>query len=203
MISTRNASSQKFLPVPANLNCEAMEKSGTGIVETSGTGTTRDEIRGQMLGLLPRLHRFCVALTGSVADGEDLAQDTIERALRNLHRWEPGTRLDSWMFRIAKNRFIDGRRSVKREGLVTIPEDAEDSALGTVDGIRSAEARSELQKVNRALQALPVEQREAVVLVLIDGMSYRDAADLLEIPIGTLTSRIARARAALTAAIGG
>jgi RNA polymerase sigma-70 factor (ECF subfamily) len=180
-----------------------MEKSGTGIVETSGTGTTRDEIRGQMLGLLPRLHRFCVALTGSVADGEDLAQDTIERALRNLHRWEPGTRLDSWMFRIAKNRFIDGRRSVKREGLVTIPEDAEDSALGTVDGIRSAEARSELQKVNRALQALPVEQREAVVLVLIDGMSYRDAADLLEIPIGTLTSRIARARAALTAAIGG
>jgi RNA polymerase sigma-70 factor (ECF subfamily) len=203
MIFTRNVNSQSFLPLPANLNCEAMEKLRAGIVETTGADTSRDEIRGQMLGLLPRLHRFCVALTGSVADGEDLTQDTIERALKNLHRWEPGTRLDSWMFRIAKNRFIDGRRSVKRENLVTLPEEAEDQSLGSVDGVRIAEARSELKKVSHALQTLPLEQREAVVLVLIDGMSYRDAADLLEIPIGTLTSRIARARATLATALGG
>jgi RNA polymerase sigma-70 factor (ECF subfamily) len=179
-----------------------MEKHGVSTVESSSSDATIDEIRVQMLGLLPRLHRFCVALTGSVADGEDLAQDTIERALKNLHRWEPGTRLDSWMFRIAKNRFIDRRRTVKRENLVSLPDETEELFVGSVDGVSVAESRSALAKVSNALQTLPHEQREAVVLVLIEGMPYREAADLLEIPIGTLTSRISRARAALAAAIG-
>ncbi|MDE2466337.1 MAG: RNA polymerase sigma factor [Alphaproteobacteria bacterium] len=166
-------------------------------------GATIDEIRDQLLALLPRLHRFCVGLTGSVSDGEDLAQDTIERALRNLHSWEPGTRLDSWMFRIAKNRFIDRHRATKRENLVPMSDEVQDMNCGSVDGARIVESRLTLTKVNQALQTLPLEQREAVVLVLIDGMPYREAADALEIPIGTLTSRISRARAALVAAMGG
>ncbi len=163
---------------------------------------TINDIRGELLGLLPRLHRFCVALTGSVPEGEDLAQDAIERALRNLHRWEPGTSLDSWMFRIAKNRFIDRHRATKREHLVEMSDDLENNSFNAVDGVRVAEARMTLAKLNKALQQLPLEQREAVALVLIDGMSYRDAANMLDIPIGTLTSRISRARAALAAAIG-
>lgn len=155
-----------------------------------------------MLRLLPRLRRFCTALTGSVADGDDLVQDTIERALKNLHSWEAGTRLDHWMFRIARNRFLDGRRAAKRERLVAI-DAPEDAAMASVDGERIAEARLALKSVNEAMQELPLEQREAVTLVLIDGLSYREAADILQIPIGTLTSRIARARATLAAAIGG
>ncbi len=164
---------------------------------------TIDDIRAELLALLPRLRRFCVALAGSVPEGEDLAQDAIERALRNLHRWEPGTRLDNWVFRIAKNRFIDRRRAMKREHVVEMSDELENNSANSVDGVRVAEARMALVKLNKALQLLPLEQREAIALVLIDGMSYQDAANMLEIPIGTLTSRISRARAALAAAIGG
>lgn len=158
-----------------------------------------DSIRHQMVQLLPRLRRFAIALTGSAADGDDLVQDTVERALKNLHAWEPGTRLDSWMFRIAKNRFIDTRRSAMRSKTVDL-EGMEEKAV--LDGARALESHLAFQDTAKALQALPVEQRQAVALVLVEGLSYREAADILEIPIGTLTSRIARAREALTAALG-
>ena len=158
-----------------------------------------DTIRHQMVQLLPRLRRFAVALTGSAADGDDLVQDTVERALKNLHAWEPGSRLDSWMFRIAKNRFIDTRRSAKRGKTETIESADEYAAL---DGERAMQSHLTFQGTAKALQALPVKQRQAVALVLVDGLSYREAADILEIPIGTLTSRIARAREALMTALG-
>lgn len=155
-----------------------------------------------MLRLLPRLRRFCFALTGSAADGDDLVQDTIERALKHLHSWVPGTRLDSWMFRIAKNRFVDGRRAARRESLAMARNLAATDG-GTIDGQRIAEAQLTLGAVDKAFQHLPADQREAVVLVLIEGLSYREAADILEVPVGTLTSRIARARATLAEATGG
>lgn len=155
-----------------------------------------DDIRDQMVQLLPRLRRFATGLTGSLASGDDLVQDTVERALRNLHQWEPGTRLDSWMFRIAKNRFLDIRRSQKRSGIAAV--DVPDDAPAVVsDGVRGTEAHLMLGGVVQALDGLPAEQREALLLVAVEGLSYRDAADILEIPIGTLTSRIARAREAL------
>ena len=156
-----------------------------------------DEIRAQMTGLLPRLRRFAIALTGTVADGEDLVQDTVERALRNLHQWEAGTRLDSWMFRIARNRFVDIRRAARREGQVMQDVPEEVSNVIAFDGERAAEARLTIAALRHALSVLPDEQREAVGLVLIDGASYREAADILGIPIGTLTSRIARGRESL------
>jgi len=155
-----------------------------------------DDIRDQMVQLLPRLRRFAAGLTGSVTDGDDLVQDTVERALKNLHQWEPGTRLDSWMFRIAKNRFLDIRRSQKRSGVVAV-EVPEDAPAIVSDGARGAEAHMMLSGAAQALDGLPPEQREALLLVAVEGLSYRDAADILEIPMGTLTSRIARAREAL------
>jgi RNA polymerase sigma-70 factor (ECF subfamily) len=158
-----------------------------------------DTIRHQMVQLLPRLRRFAIALTGSAADGDDLVQDTVERALKNLHAWEPGSRLDSWMFRIAKNRFIDTRRSAKRGKTETI-ETVDDYAA--LDGERAMQSHLTFQDTAKTLQTLPVEQRQAVALVLVDGLSYREAANILEIPIGTLTSRIARAREALMTALG-
>ena len=158
-----------------------------------------DTIRHQMVQLLPRLRRFAIALTGSAADGDDLVQDTVERALKNLHAWEPGSRLDSWMFRIAKNRFIDTRRSAKRGKTESIETADEYAAL---DGERAMQSHLTFQDTAKALQTLPVEQRQAVALVLVDGLTYREAADILEIPIGTLTSQIARAREALMTALG-
>lgn len=156
-----------------------------------------DTIRTMMVQLLPRLRRFAIALTGSRVDGDDLVQDTVERALRNLHHWEPGTRLDSWMFRIARNRFIDTRRSAKH-GARVVTHAPDEAAEAHTDGVRAVESHLTLQDVARALQTLPQEQREALALVVIDGLSYREASDILEIPIGTLTSRLARAREALS-----
>jgi len=173
-----------------------MEETGATVVKHPDMNRSAEDIRGQMVQLLPRLRRFAAALTGSVADGDDLVQDTVERALKNLHQWEPGTRLDNWMFRIAKNRFIDTRRSYKRSGVVAV-EVPEDALSVTGDGARAANARLMLADTLSALQKLPLEQREALVLVTVEGLSYRDAADILQIPIGTLTSRIARAREAL------
>jgi len=173
-----------------------MEEIGRCAVKHENMTKAAAEIRDQIVQLLPRLRRFAIGLTGSIADGDDLMQDVVERALKNLHQWEPGTRLDSWMFRITKNRFVDIRRSQKRSGVVAmdVPEDA--PAVQT-DGAREAEAHLMLGGVAQALENLPSEQREALLLVAVEGLSYRDAADILEIPIGTLTSRIARAREAL------
>jgi RNA polymerase sigma factor (sigma-70 family) len=173
-----------------------MEETSPAAVKQSDMDRSAEDIRGQMVQLLPRLRRFAAALTGSIAEGDDLVQDTVERALKSLHQWEPGTRLDNWMFRIAKNRFIDTRRSHKRSGVLAM-EVPEDAPSVTADGARAVDARLMLADALGALRALPPEQREALVLVTIEGLSYREAADILQIPIGTLTSRIARARETL------
>lgn len=149
-----------------------------------------------MVAHLPRLRRFALSLTGNRADADDLVQDTVERALINLHRWERGTRLDSWMFRIAQNLFIDGTRTKKRRRAV-VSESLEAAGNVSVDGVRAAESKIAFTDLCRALGELPQEQRSAVALVLIDGMSYRDAAEVLGVPIGTLTSRLSRARETL------
>jgi RNA polymerase sigma-70 factor (ECF subfamily) len=161
---------------------------------------SEDTIRSDIVALLPRLRRFALSLTGNRADADDLVQDTVERALRHLRQWQPGTRLDSWMFRITQNLFIDERRSAKRKrnALAEVAQSA-----STADGARDAEARLNWKATCAALLTLPEEQRSAVALVLIDGMSYRDAADILGVPIGTLTSRLARGREALAGQIFG
>src|SRR5216110_2554811 len=94
---------------------------------------TLDRIRQDIVALLPRLRRFARALTGNAADADDLVQDTVERALGRLHQWEQGTRLDSWMFRIAKNIWIDKMRAAK----VRAAEPLEaDETSGAHDGVR-------------------------------------------------------------------
>jgi len=160
-----------------------------------------DQLRAQMMAVLPRLRRFALALTGRSADADDLVQDTVERALRSLNQFVPDTRMDSWMFRIAQNLWIDKMRAGKvRAGTVNDMEAAEKVS---VDGVRAAEAHMLLKSTLLALGELPEEQREVVALVLIDGISYREAAAILDVPIGTVTSRLARAREALAAKVFG
>jgi RNA polymerase sigma-70 factor (ECF subfamily) len=155
-----------------------------------------DTIRIQIAGHLPRLRRFALSLTGNAADADDLVQDSVERALRHLYQWEPGTRLDSWMFRIAQNLFIDAKRAAARRRKV-LDDPAGEAVDASIDGVRAAEASITWKQTCAAMDCLPEEQRSAVALVLIDGMSYRDAAGILGVPIGTLTSRLARGRDAL------
>lgn len=154
-------------------------------------------VRGEIVALVPRLRRFCLALTRSVDAGDDLAQSAIERALSRIDQWQPGTRLDSWMFRIAQNIFIDEMRSAKRRG-TQVDVAALDAVAGD-DGRRVTEARSDIARARQAIAALPDDQRVLVALVIIDGQSYKDTAAILDIPIGTVMSRIARARQSIAA----
>lgn len=127
-------------------------------------------------------------------------QATVERALARSHQFEPGTQMSSWLFRIAKNLRIDAARSSARRGTAISLDDAGDPQGD--DGVAIVEGRSDLAAAQRALQALPEDQRLTFALVVIEGMSYREAADVLEVPVGTVMSRLARARGRIEAVVG-
>ena len=151
--------------------------------------------------LLPRLRRFAHALSHNTADADDLTQATVERALRSRSQWQPGTRLDSWLYRIMRNLWIDMVRSrSRREDLHAPVEEAE--RIG--DDPRSAiEATIDLGRAMSAMQRLPEEQREIVALILIEGFGYRECSEILGLPLGTVSSRLARGRTALVEMLGG
>lgn len=148
-----------------------------------------------LLELVPRLRRFARALARDRADADDLVQAALERALKARHQWTPGTRLDAWMMKIARNCWIDETRARSRRAQTFVAEEA-GAGIGS-EAHREIELKAELSDVERAMATLPEEQREAIAFVLIEGFGYREAADLLDIPIGTLTSRLTRGRQAL------
>jgi RNA polymerase sigma-70 factor, ECF subfamily len=163
----------------------------------AGEQAAGDSLRADMLAALPRLRRFCEGLCRQAGDGDELMQATLERALARSHQFVPGTRVDSWLFRIAQNMFIDDRRRDRRRG-VHVPVEDIVSAAGE-DGREIVEQRSELAAVYRALDQLPADQRAAFLLVAVEGQSYRQAAEILNVPQGTVMSRLARARARIAA----
>lgn len=158
-----------------------------------------DEIRSQMIELLPRLRRFAFALTGDKDKADDLVQDTCERALAHLEQWKPGTSLDSWMYRIAQNISVDHHRRRKSQGSESSLEEAED--LMGLDGRNVTETRLTLAAVTDGIARLPAEQKVLVAMVCVEGISYKEAAGILDIPIGTVMSRLSRARQALYASL--
>jgi RNA polymerase sigma-70 factor, ECF subfamily len=149
----------------------------------------------RIVALLPRLRRFALTLTRRPEDGDDLVQLTVERALTRLHRWNEGTRLDSWLFKIMQNLWIDELRS--RRGRGQADPDFNMDALAGSDGRETMDARLGLQDTLAAVMALPEEQRSVMLLVVVEGLSYRDAAEVLGAPIGTVMSRLSRARLTL------
>jgi len=154
-----------------------------------------DEIRAEMIRLLPRLRRFAHALTGTRDQGDDLVQETCVRALSHIDQWEPGTRLDSWMFRIAQNLWLDGGRAQKVRG-ERVDLDAAHDVVG-LDGRQVTESRMTLEAVRKGMALLPPDQRVLITLVCIDGLSYKETAAIVDAPIGTVMSRLARARRTL------
>jgi RNA polymerase sigma-70 factor, ECF subfamily len=156
---------------------------------------TIDDVRNRMVEFLPRLRRFTGLLTHDLDQSEDLVQETYARALTHLDQWQRGTRLDSWMFRIAQNLWIDHARAEKVRGDVIDVEIID--KFFSCDGRIVVESRLVLQEVRKGMARLSTDQRNVIRLVCVFGMSYEEAGKILNLPSGTVMSRLARARAAL------
>jgi RNA polymerase sigma-70 factor (ECF subfamily) len=146
---------------------------------------------------IPRLRRYARALAGDQHAADDLVQDTLERAINKRHLWRPGSDLRAWLFAIMHNVFVNQLRSRQAH-----PEDAlDDDVLPTVaptDG-----ARLEIRDLQTALALLPPEQREVVLLVGLEQLTYAEVASALGIPIGTVMSRLFRGRERLRLLVTG
>jgi RNA polymerase sigma-70 factor (ECF subfamily) len=160
----------------------------------------RHAMHRALTALRPRLRRFAYGLCGSAADADDLVQSAYERALKRLDQWQEGTRLDSWMYRIVQTVHFNRRRAerVQRGHL----EQLDDDRVG-MDAAVEAEGQITLDRVRRCVSRLPEDQRACLLLVVVEGLSYQESAQVLGIPVGTLTSRLARARSALKTLIEG
>ena len=159
-----------------------------------------DRFRQDLVALVPKLRRFAYSLTGNRQDGDDLVQSAIEKALRNAAQFQDGTRMDSWLYRIIQTLWIDDRRRNLRRGTNMDPDDAHLSDEGKAASL--PEDRMMLAQTRAAMADLPEPQRAVLALVAIEGLSYREAAETLDIPVGTVMSRLSRAREALLPKLG-
>lgn len=153
---------------------------------------TAAALHTQIAALLPRLRRFARTITLHREDADDLVQMAVERALNRSEQWEAGTRLDSWIFRVMKHAWIDEARARMRRDPLFAPEEA-----GPRAGDDHVEAHQQCMAIRKAISLLAEDHRMVIGLVLVDGLPYKEAAEVLEIPMGTLTARLARAREAL------
>lgn len=154
----------------------------------------------ELIALLPNLRRFAISLCKSREIADDLVQITCEKALASQDSFQPGTRLDAWLFRIMRNAWIDRVRKNKTEG-VAVEIDERQGLVGA-DGGKVTENRLMLDATAKAIEDLPDDQREVLLLVTVEELSYKDTSKALDVPIGTVMSRLARARKALHAALG-
>lgn len=156
--------------------------------------------QNELVALVPRLRRFALSLSGNSQEADDLVQAACEKALRNAAQFLPGTRMDSWMYRIIQNHWLDERRKTARHGSTVDPEDVQLSDDGKAASL--PEDRMMLARTQSAMAELPEGQREVLALVAIEGLSYRETAETLQVPIGTVMSRLSRAREALLPKLG-
>jgi len=152
--------------------------------------------RDQVVVHIPRLRRYARALVGDPGAADDLVQDTLERALGKFHLWKPGTDLRAWLFTIMHNVFVNHVRR-RRELGVLDDEALERPVRDSQDGTLA------LRDLQRGLERLPADQREVLLLVVLEDMSYQEAATALGVPIGTVMSRLSRARDRLRIAMDG
>jgi RNA polymerase sigma-70 factor, ECF subfamily len=147
--------------------------------------------RKDLVQLLPRLRRFAISLCGNQADADDLVQMACERAILKSSQWMPGTRLDSWVYTLTRNLWISELRSRKvRTGSGQVD-------AGETDELSSEVGAAEILQGNQVaamIRSLPEGLAATLLLVSIEGYSYQEAADVLDIPIGTVMSRMSKAR---------
>ena len=147
---------------------------------------------------IPRLRRYARALTRDVIRADDLVQTCLLRALTKSHLWQPDTDLRAWLFTILHNQHVNEVRRSIREGQTIPVEDA--SALLTAPSTQGEGLK--LRDLNRAMDRLPEEQRQAILLVGLEGLRYEQAAEILNVPIGTVRSRLSRGRQTLRFLMG-
>ena len=140
-----------------------------------------------MVELIPRLRRYARALVGDRARADDLVQDTLERAWNKFHLWRPGSDLRAWLFTVMHNVHVNQVRASRDHA--PLDDDGEEMAVAPVRG-----AALEIRDLERALALIPAEQREVLLLIALEDMSYAEVASALGIPIGTVMSRLSRAR---------
>ena len=150
------------------------------------------EIRDALLGAVPSLRAFAISLCGQVDRADDLVQDTLLRALSHIDRFERGTNLNAWLFTILRNLFHSEYRKRRRE-----VEDPDGSYAGRLKTQPEQGARLDFEDFRTALAKLPPDQREALLLVGASGFSYEEAANICECAVGTIKSRVNRARSRL------
>lgn len=155
------------------------------------------KFRQDLVALLPRLRRFAMALCGSADVADDLLNNVAEKAIRSVRFYDASRRLDSWLFKIMQNAWFDMCKDSSKRRYVEL----DDAAHPFEDGRHTVESRDELRHVAAAFARLPEEQRAALALVVLEGFSYKEAASALNIPIGTVMSRLARGRAGIAAAV--
>src|SRR3954447_22460537 len=150
------------------------------------------EVREAMLAALPSLRAFAMSLAHSPDQADDLVHDTIVRALTNIEKFEPGTNMSAWLFRILRNLFYSQHRRAKHE-----VADPDGSYAGQLCTAPEQGARCDFQDLRKALAKLSVENREALILVAAEGLSYEEAAEVCGVPLGTMKSRVHRGRTRL------
>ena len=165
----------------------------------SGAAVVDEFVESEMIALLPRLTRFAKALTRSNEEAEDLVQATCERAISNLDKWRHGTRFDSWMYRIAHNLHRNARRDAanrnRKLDLVAA------GAAASEDGEANAIAAIRFREAQTVIATLPADQRAALLLVAVEGRSYREVAEITDSSEAAVNSRVARAREVLRRAL--
>lgn len=152
------------------------------------------DFRSQLAAELPHLRRFSRALVGDAALADDLVQDCIERALIKSHLYDPARPLRAWLFAVLRNLYISGLRRDRRSAVVKSVDELT-GGEGAVPA--SQEERLSVALIAEALDRLPQQHREVIVVVALEEMSYRDAAEITGVPIGTVMSRLSRARGSL------
>jgi len=158
-----------------------------------------DNFAGLIETEIPRLRRYARALhRWDVSTADDLVQDTLARAVAKQHLWQPGTNLRAWLFTVMHNQYVNYVRRTAREGTAIDIEDVHNLLVSPSDPTVSLLLRD----LRRGLARLQVEQRQAILLIGLEGMSYEEVAQILCIPIGTVRSRLSRGRLQLRQIMG-
>jgi RNA polymerase sigma-70 factor, ECF subfamily len=157
-----------------------------------------DSLRDDILASVPNLRAFAISLSGNGDRADDLVQETLLRALANIDSFQPGSNLPAWLFTILRNLFRSDYRKRRRE-----VEDSDGSYAKTLKSQPSQNAHLEFEEFRAALDKLPQDQREALILVGASGFSYEDAAKICGCAVGTIKSRVARGRVALESLLSG
>jgi RNA polymerase sigma-70 factor, ECF subfamily len=160
----------------------------------------QDRFTSDLISLLPNLRRFALSLSRRPDLADDLVQTTAERAFAARDRFDPTTRLDAWLFRILRNAWLDTVRRQQTRGTEVEMENVADAVV--TDGVATVETQIMLKSAEAAVAALPIEQREVMMLICVEEMTYKETAEVLGLPIGTVMSRLARARVAVANRLG-